>query len=203
MLLAERVSPFGHRRVKACCQLTDAFRRLPRPSSPLTAKASTVCAWSLDPIAPTLTGQTNRSQPIALLASTTRWYRSHAPPVSRQPMLPQRLLHPPCQRTSPGLNTRQPNLFVCASLPVPPGGASRDRTGDPLLAKQVLSQLSYGPPIGLVGLGGLEPPTSPLSGVRSNHLSYRPNQQTENVAPATPASPGGVLRNAGHLCGRP
>ena len=27
----------------------------------------------------------------------------------------------------------------------------------------------------LVGLGGLEPPTSPLSGVRSNHLSYRPD----------------------------
>jgi hypothetical protein len=27
----------------------------------------------------------------------------------------------------------------------------------------------------LVGLGGLEPPTSPLSGVRSNHLSYRPS----------------------------
>ncbi len=27
----------------------------------------------------------------------------------------------------------------------------------------------------LVGLGRLELPTSPLSGVRSNHLSYRPN----------------------------
>jgi hypothetical protein len=26
----------------------------------------------------------------------------------------------------------------------------------------------------LVGLGGVEPPTSPLSGVRSNQLSYRP-----------------------------
>ena len=26
----------------------------------------------------------------------------------------------------------------------------------------------------LVGLGGLEPPTSRLSGGRSNHLSYRP-----------------------------
>ena len=26
----------------------------------------------------------------------------------------------------------------------------------------------------VVGLGGFEPPTSPLSGVRSNQLSYRP-----------------------------
>ena len=26
----------------------------------------------------------------------------------------------------------------------------------------------------VVGLGGIEPPTSPLSGVRSSHLSYRP-----------------------------
>jgi hypothetical protein len=32
------------------------------------------------------------------------------------------------------------------------------------------------PPVAqLVGLGGFEPPTSPLSGVRSNQLSYRPN----------------------------
>src|SRR5258708_32706109 len=28
----------------------------------------------------------------------------------------------------------------------------------------------------MVGLGGLEPPTSPLSGARSSHLSYRPFQ---------------------------
>ena len=57
------------------------------------------------------------------------------------------------------------------------GGAYRDRTDDPLLAKQVLSQLSYGPNhciTSVVGLGGFEPPTSPLSGVRSNQLSYRP-----------------------------
>ncbi len=55
------------------------------------------------------------------------------------------------------------------------GGASRDRTDDPLLAKQVLSQLSYGPNMRiLVGLGRFELPTSPLSGVRSNQLSYRP-----------------------------
>src|SRR5690606_40374789 len=33
--------------------------------------------------------------------------------------------------------------FLASS--VPNGGADRDRTGDPLLAKQVLSQLSYSP----------------------------------------------------------
>ena len=64
------------------------------------------------------------------------------------------------------------------------GGDDRDRTGDPLLAKQVLSQLSYIPPAfnlpasphrKMVGLTGVEPVTSPLSGVRSNQLSYRPN----------------------------
>ena len=29
----------------------------------------------------------------------------------------------------------------------------------------------------MVGLGGLEPPTSRLSGVRSNHLSYKPRSK--------------------------
>ncbi len=68
----------------------------------------------------------------------------------------------------------------------------RDRTADLLRARQALSQLSYNPIANaissqfvsgqnipkhrkeLVGLSGLEPPTSPLSGVRSNHLSYKP-----------------------------
>ena len=71
------------------------------------------------------------------------------------------------------------------------GGASRDRTDDLRVANATLSQLSYGPfrfdsrkqrrwsrrethELKLVGLGGVEPPTSPLSGVRSNQLSYRP-----------------------------
>jgi hypothetical protein len=38
-----RVSPFGHPWIKACSQLPRAFRRLPRPSSALGAKASTPC----------------------------------------------------------------------------------------------------------------------------------------------------------------
>ena len=80
-------------------------------------------------------------------------------------------------------------------------GAERDRTVDLRLAKPALSQLSYSPrlrydpssglasadsihvrasalgpgsPRSKVGQGRLELPTSRLSGVRSNHLSYWP-----------------------------
>jgi hypothetical protein len=35
---------------KLVCQLPEAYRRLLRPSSPVAAKASTRCAWSLDHI---------------------------------------------------------------------------------------------------------------------------------------------------------
>ena len=63
-------------------------------------------------------------------------------------------------------------------------GDGEIRTLDPLLARQVLSQLSYAPILAALpqpsvlpppmGLSGLEPPTSRLSGVRSNRLSYKP-----------------------------
>ena len=74
------------------------------------------------------------------------------------------------------------------------GGADRDRTGGLLVANQALSQLSYSPlntvssftfpetrnqklaTDFLVGLGRVELPTSPLSGVRSSQLSYRPGR---------------------------
>ena len=74
------------------------------------------------------------------------------------------------------------------------GGGERDRTDDLLVANQALSQLSYtpdhslehrfpsfshilsdlAPVLDMVGLGRFELPTSRLSGVRSNRLSYRP-----------------------------
>jgi hypothetical protein len=52
------------------------------------------------------------------------------------------------------------------------GGDEETRTPDPLLAKEMLCQLSYVPsaPV-VVGVSGLEPETSALSGQCSNQLS--------------------------------
>ena len=59
-----------------------------------------------------------------------------------------------------------------------PNGDDRVRTDGLRSASAALSQLSYIPstesPVD-VGLGRVELPTSRLSGVRSNHLSYRPD----------------------------
>src|SRR4029078_7083771 len=130
---ARRVSPFGHRGINACCQLPRAFRRLPRPSSPLTAKASTVDAYSLDHITPSHLEVTCQVSPNCLNDTSKLGESSDACYV------------PNCQRTQPKpQRLGASNSLVCA-----------------------VSRM-------LVGLGGLEPPTSPLSGARSNHLSYRP-----------------------------
>ena len=83
-----------------------------------------------------------------------------------------------------------------------PNGDGEMRTLDPLLARQVLSQLSYTPTLGihlilfhqvqnfcfkLMGLSGLEPPTSRLSGVRSNRLSYKPGYNLAATYSPTPS----------------
>ncbi len=146
-------------------------------------------------------------------------------PEPRMKFQTRRERHEPCSDRSPLHDVRQhaarkpsfgtANVFSCADNSLiarfdrsiasprsnrpsiePTGGARRDRTDDLLLAKQALSQLSYGPePGGLVGLGRLERPTSPLSGVRSNHLSYRP--VSTSLAGARPqrrrGAPGGQL----------
>ena len=98
-----------------------------------------------------------------------------------------------CQtsRASAGLTTRKPQIRDEPGPRIvrdaPPGGARRDRTDDLMLAKHALSQLSYGPCLVMVGLGRLERPTSPLSGVRSNHLSYRPSPAPRRTQGRRPA----------------
>ena len=66
-----------------------------------------------------------------------------------------------------------------ARLPVPPrrlvimSGTNRARTYDPLLVRQMLSQLSYDPIFLLLTTpAGLEPATSAVTGRRSNQLSH-------------------------------
>ena len=182
---------------KLACQLPEAYRRLQRPSSPVVAKASTTCTCSLDPITLS-TEETRRAAPRRRCNSRTlgrAWrYRSR---LSRNTNTANAISYP----DEPGLRKpdslhffrivkEQPNENVLRNGKVvsiseevsesqEPGGANRDRTGDLLLAKQALSQLSYGPGDSgksqlVVGLGGLEPPTPRLSSVCSNQLSYRP-----------------------------
>jgi hypothetical protein len=45
-----RVTPFGYPGIIGCLLLPQAFRSLPRPSSPDSSKASTVDPYSLDHI---------------------------------------------------------------------------------------------------------------------------------------------------------
>jgi hypothetical protein len=69
-------------------------------------------------------------------------------------------------------------LLLVRGLHERSGGDEETRTPDPLLAKEMLCQLSYVPVTcalrEVVGAPGLEPGTSALSGPRSNQLSYAP-----------------------------
>ena len=73
-------------------------------------------------------------------------------------------------RSVPGV---VPGLFDCVGPWGGGGGDEETRTPDPLLAKEVLYQLSYVPsaPGLVVGVSGLEPEASALSGQCSNQLS--------------------------------
>ena len=93
------------------------------------------------------------------------------------------------QRPEPSLTACAVSRFLLDNQAV--GGGRRDRTDDLMLAKHALSQLSYAPSTNqnkLVGLGRLELPTSRLSGVRSNQLSYRPGPPLRVHFPIQPAN---------------
>jgi hypothetical protein len=82
-----RVSPFGDPRIKGCSPLPAAFRSVPRPSSPLSAKASTKCPYALDPKP---FRRTQRADPPcdSLQASTCNTQHSFYYPPGRQPRVP-------------------------------------------------------------------------------------------------------------------
>ena len=114
---------------------------------------------------------------------------------------------PACAARMPATSRRsRQRIAITSSVDArpPAGGARRDRTDDLLLAKQALSQLSYGPvgartsdgrgqsdfrpsdsdaSVELVGLGRFELPTSRLSSARSNQLSYKPSPGISDQSP--------------------
>ena len=71
-LAARRVAPFGDPGITARVQLPQAYRSLPRPSSPLDAKASTVCLIAFDL-------KFVRTTPIAISGSAIGDDSSHRP----------------------------------------------------------------------------------------------------------------------------
>lgn len=87
------------------CQLPAAFRRLPRPSSPVIAKASTTCTLSLDPItvSPLQVAPHQHSQlqshalrllaPNTLLCVSGTCRYNHTNPVDLPPPKPSREAH--------------------------------------------------------------------------------------------------------------
>ena len=134
---------------KLACQLPEAYRRLQRPSSPVVAKASTTCTCSLDPITlSTLDRVRRKSEPDGIptglyrrLVQTLNAIITQTNPAFEIPgplHFFRIVKEQPKQK--PSLNAHAQRWILRKT-----GGANRDRTGDLLLAKQALSQLSYGP----------------------------------------------------------
>ena len=144
-----QVFPFGYLRVSACLQLVVAFRSLPRPSSALSAKASTVCPYSLD----LFVSVSSDTADLYILYCECIIYSAFSsfPYMS----LVQKLSFSICSvRNCFSYFLSTEKLFhytLCSfqrtffSSPFRVGGDKRNRTVDPLLARQVLSQLSYTP----------------------------------------------------------
>src|SRR5579883_2469297 len=144
------VAPFGNPRIKECSPLPAAYRSVPRPSSPLSAKASTGCPYL------TLDRETSRTGTSPARDAPRR--HSGMTTIMDPPNMADRIEAIPlghtktysrCQTTPVSLHLRDGGdrtwIFPTTSELEAPGGGKRDRTDDLLLAKQALSQLSYAP----------------------------------------------------------
>ena len=140
--LLRRVAPFRYLRVKAYLQLTAAFRSLSRLSSALSAKASALCSWCFFSV------MTYRSQPSSkddrysvtdhlLFCLNLLGFHSKISDVFLLFFVRYSVFG--FQGANAGLNRL---TEFCSQNP---DGDGEIRTHDPLLARQVLSQLSYTP----------------------------------------------------------
>ena len=146
-----RVSPFGDPRIKGCSPLPAAFRSVPRPSSPLSAKASTKCPYALDP---KLFRRTQRADPLPTAASPRLHTQHFILPAWPSPEIPSA----PSFRPRPGNPCQRPVAFL--STMSMSSSQDRDRRTDVLgLSTSPNSRLSLGCRPALVEPTGIEPVT--------------------------------------------
>ena len=222
--MQEGVAPFGDPRIKACSRLPKAFRSVPRPSSPLGAKASTRCPCFPRPPPATTAPRPHQARPagprrrrtdeeeasggrrrerfqrqLPLQALADRWpkpasgqhtHAKHAPCRRRKKRAGRTRLagarrtttHARIAPSMPARRAPRHHLTMSKEHAPPhrPNRAGGAQTGCPLRAAGPGpghdGRTSPTGKRGLVGLGRLERPTSRLSGVRSNQLSYRPER---------------------------
>ena len=134
------------------CQLPEPFRRLSRLSSPLTAKASTVCTYSLDHITPKGLAK-EQLVLVSTIADTAQQERDNSLQVDiLQVIQCMLLIYLACIQIVKELGSKTSGKHFNKRLSLHSvftvsyrkrfGGACRNRTDDILLAKQMLYQLS-------------------------------------------------------------
>ena len=168
-----RVSPFGDPRINGRSPLPAAYRSVLRPSSPLSAKASTKCPSTLDPTA----NPTRRDKPPGSL----RTLRSDAPSHHRPSQHFVTFIHD--RRTSRNARSRRHPLRGDDQRPRADGKTARGRTTYPQCPRTKTAAAGLHDPRrtrclpqepnpirstpGLVELNGIEPMTSCLQSRRS------------------------------------
>jgi hypothetical protein len=182
-----RVSPFGYPRIKVCSRLPMAFRSVPRPSSPLSAKASTRCPFALDCRAVAYRGKPHQHDcsdfsafgfPCSQHSKVpTTWgqdcnlFTMSNNAVRRASSTYEYLnfcrAYDQCSKAQEPRRTTQNWWSWTGSNRRPPA----------CKAGALPTELQPRPE-SLVGLGRLELPTSRLSSARSNQLSYRPGKRS-------------------------
>ena len=163
------VSTFGNLRIEAYLQLPAAYRSLSRPSSAPDAKAFTLRSYSLELLSFNIWFSILNCLSFFLNIS----FRDYIVRIEKVSLSFVHFFHLSVKLFFYPLLLERPIISYLSSISV--------RFYSNLHIQMYVIFLLFdcqrslpNLPVRLVGLDGLEPSTSRLSGVRSNHLSYRP-----------------------------
>ena len=169
------VSTFGNLRIEAYLQLPAAYRSLSRPSSAPDAKAFTLRSYSLELLSFNIWFSILNCLSFFLNIS----FRDYIVRIEKVSLSFVHFFHLSVKLFFYPLLLERPIISYLSSISVRFYSNLHIQMYvifllfDCQRSRQVLLGMPN-LPVRLVGLDGLEPSTSRLSGVRSNHLSYRP-----------------------------